>query len=616
MNAIDVAGWTLVHFAWQGALVALATALELWLLRRAAPQSRYVVSCLALAIMLALPGATAWRLLSAPTALEAAGPARRNVFMRVTPNPPAAHDRFIVGMRRQMAAPVVEKRGASSPLVLPIVVSLWFTGVCLLLVRLAGGWWRVRRLQELARALPVSEWQDAAARLAEQIGLTRAVRVVDAAFVETPLVVGWVEPVVLLPVAALAGLTPQQVRAILAHELAHVRRHDALVNAAQTIAETLLFYHPAVWWLSSRIRIEREHCCDDVALAVSGDPYGYASALAELESWRTTPPALSLAATGGSLLRRVTRVLTPAPHVPKSGLAVTLALALVMAVGIGTLQLLGARQSAAAPAREPANAAAWRMVFDHPTGQMSIRGFTARDLVRYAYQVPASRVTGGPAWLDSDSFDLITSVDHVPAADETPAIVRQLLEERFGLRVHHAMIEVPALALRVARADGALGSNLQPATAECFDQKAWVASGTPNLPPLPNGQRTVFCGVWDSGVTYDRANSVTMDDLASRLRDNQVPASRLEVVNRTGLDGPFDVSLQYFKPAALAMALTPSLAPAFRLAGFQSVPDALESQLGLELVPATTEVPAIAIDEILRPQPPPDSEPALSRFAR
>jgi uncharacterized protein (TIGR03435 family) len=256
------------------------------------------------------------------------------------------------------------------------------------------------------------------------------------------------------------------------------------------------------------------------------------------------------------------------------------------------------------------------MVFDHPTGQMSLRGFTARDLVRYAYQVPASRVTGGPAWLDSDSFDLTTTIDHVPAADETPAIVRQLLEERFGLRAHETTIEVPALALRLARADGSLGPNLQPATAECFDQKAWVASGSPNLPPLPDGQRTVFCGVWDSGVTFDRVSRVTMDDLASRLRYDQMPASRLEVVNRTGLEGPFDVSLEFFKPAAIVMALTPSLAPALRLAGFESMPDALESQLGLRLVPATTEVPAIAIDEILRPQPPPDSEPASSRFAR
>ena len=199
----------------------------------------------------------------------------------------------------------------------------------------------------------------------------------------------------------------------------------------------------------------------------------------------------------------------------------------------------------------------------------------------------------------------MTTVDHVPAADETPGIVRQLLEERFGLRVHETTIEVPALALQIARADGGLGPNLQPSTAECFDQQAWIAAGTPNLGPLPQGQRTVFCGAWDDGVGYDRVIGVTMDDFAAQLRHRVGPAKRLEaqvdVVNRTGLDGPWDASLEYFKPAAFVMSLSPALAPAFRLAGFQSVPDVLESQLGLKLVPARTGVPAIAIDEIERP---------------
>src|SRR4029077_10699398 len=102
--------------------------------------------------------------------------------------------------------------------------------------------------------------------------------------VDVPTVVGWLRPAILLPIAALAALSPAQVEAILAHERAHIRRHDCAMNVLQTIAETLLFYHPAVWWLSKRIRVEREHCCDDVAIAVCGDPVGYAQALAELES--------------------------------------------------------------------------------------------------------------------------------------------------------------------------------------------------------------------------------------------------------------------------------------------------------------------------------------------
>jgi uncharacterized protein (TIGR03435 family) len=245
------------------------------------------------------------------------------------------------------------------------------------------------------------------------------------------------------------------------------------------------------------------------------------------------------------------------------------------------------------------------MVFDHPSGQMAIRGFSARDLVRYAYQLPTSRVVGGPAWLDSDAFDLTTTLDHVPSADETPGIVRQLLEERFSLRVHEAVTDVPAVALEIARADGALGPNLQPATAECVDQQRWAASGSPIIPPLPPGQRMVFCGVWDNGIQFDRVRGITMDQFVEKLRSDMPPGERPEVLNRTSLQGPFDVSLDYFKPAARAMAARPSLRSSLRLAGFQSLDDALESQLGLKLVPATARVPAIAIDEIQRPLPEP-----------
>jgi uncharacterized protein (TIGR03435 family) len=526
------------------------------------------------------------------------------VVVRVAEGQPVQRDRIFMGIRRRVPAPANGGTPALplDPRALPIVVGLWLAGVCLLLARLAGGWWRVRRLYRSALTLPASHWQQTSARLAQQLGLTRLVRIVDAAFVDSPAVIGWLQPVVVLPIAALAGLTPEQVRAIIAHELAHVRRHDAAVNFAQTIAETLLFYHPAVWWVSSRIRTEREHCCDDVALTVSGDAYAYASALAELESWRAAQPALALAATGGPLLRRVARLLAPpSPQSPRGGVTLTLAFALVFVVGFGSLQFLVARQPVPAVAGTAQTGAAWRMVFDHPSGQMAIRGFTARDLVRYAYQVPTSRIVGGPSWLDAESFDLTTTIDRVPAADETPAIVRQLLEDRFALRVHEGTIEVPALALEIARPDGALGPNLQPATGECFDQKEWVAAGAPNRGPLPQGQRTVFCGVWDSGVASDRVLGVTMDDFAARLAQQLTPALRLDVVNRTGVAGSFDVALDYFKPAALAMAATPSLRSFLRLAGFLSVDDALESQLGLKLVPTTAQVPAISIDEIQRP---------------
>ena len=171
-----------------------------------------------------------------------------------------------------------------------------------------------------------------------------------------PTVVGWLRPAILLPIAALASLTPAQVEAILAHELAHIRRHDYAVNLLQTIAETLLFYHPAVWWISNRIRVEREHCCDDIAIAVCGDPLGYAQALAELETWRTSAATMALAATDGSFLERVRRILrVPVSDESRSpSWVVTLVLTMVFAVGAGGVQRgWGAVQQADARASMP-----------------------------------------------------------------------------------------------------------------------------------------------------------------------------------------------------------------------------------------------------------------------
>ena len=140
--------------------------------------------------------------------------------------------------------------------------------------------------------------------------------------------------------SALAALSPAQVEAILAHELAHIRRHDYLVNLLQTLVETLLFYHPAVWWLSRRIRTERENCCDDLAVSLCGDPYAYAKALADLEELRGTSGRLALAATGGSLLQRVRRLVGAPSHAGRgpgwaAGIAALLLMTGVAAGAIG-----------------------------------------------------------------------------------------------------------------------------------------------------------------------------------------------------------------------------------------------------------------------------------------
>ena len=200
---------------------------------------------------------------------------------------------------------------------LPVLVLGWLCGVAALTLRLISGWLWVQRLKSHGASPAADGWQHIVARLSRRLHIAHHVRLLESTLVDVPTVIGWIKPVVLLPASALAGLSPQQLEAILAHELAHIRRHDYLVNLLQTLVETLLFYHPAVWWLSRRIRVERENCCDDLAVSLCGDPYTYAKALADLEELRgaARPQAfLAMAASGGSLVQRVRRLLGAPSH--------------------------------------------------------------------------------------------------------------------------------------------------------------------------------------------------------------------------------------------------------------------------------------------------------------
>ena len=365
---LQTAGWALIHFVWQGAAIAGAAAALLRLTRRRSANVRYLIACASLAFMLASPVITArllWTAVASPedamsfavddAALQGRATLNRAAQYVARAFQPRAND---TGERRRGSPkPVGEGGGPAvvddragqggftfAPLdrLVPVITMAWLVGVALLLGRMAGGWWHVRRLHRTALASSSSRWQTACRRVAYRLGLPAAAHVVESSLVDVPTVVGWLRPAILLPVAALASLSTAQVEAILAHELAHIRRHDYALNVLQTIAETLLFYHPAVWWLSKRIRVEREHCCDDIAVAVCGDPVSYAQALAELEIWRTVSTRMAMAATGGSLLGRVRRILrvpiTDEPPTPSW--AVTLALTMIFAAGAGSVQHL------------------------------------------------------------------------------------------------------------------------------------------------------------------------------------------------------------------------------------------------------------------------------------
>jgi beta-lactamase regulating signal transducer with metallopeptidase domain len=294
---VDTIGWMLLHSLWQGAVVAMALALVLRLLRRAPAQARYLAACFAMALMIVLPVAA----VRGPEVIPWAVPAPR----ARDPQPPRAEE---------PADPEVYSTPALRPWqtrivpIFPAIVGLWMTGAGVLSLRLLGGWVLARQWVRRDTRPLVCPWID---RLKERMGLRRAVALLESARVEVPMVVGWLRPAILVPVAALSGLTAPELEAILAHELAHIRRHDYLVNVLQCVVEILMFYHPATWWITRVIRREREHCCDDMAVAASCDRLTYARALAAMEGLRTPAFSLSAAANGGNLLARVRRILKP-----------------------------------------------------------------------------------------------------------------------------------------------------------------------------------------------------------------------------------------------------------------------------------------------------------------
>jgi len=309
--ALQAVGWALLHLVWQGAAIAVVLALLLALLPARSANVRYAISCAALALVVVVGVLTGLRSYAAgaPQAPALAHRADRQVVPAPVdaPAPPPVAAIVVATFAPARVASMPDPWRVASD-ALPAIVSLWLAGVTLLSLRLIVQWGRARRLVT-EHAQPACEpWLAMARKLGAALGVRRAVRLLESTVVQVPAVVGLLRPVILLPANTLSGLLPGQLEMILAHELAHIRRHDFLVNLLQAAVETLLFYHPAVWWISKQARIEREHCCDDLAVSVCGNPLQYARALTRLEELRAAPLPLALSARGGSLFHRIHRV--------------------------------------------------------------------------------------------------------------------------------------------------------------------------------------------------------------------------------------------------------------------------------------------------------------------
>jgi len=287
--AAAAVSWTLIHFLWQGAALALLLALALAALRGS--RSRYAAACAALAAMLAAPLATLALLWPSAARIVQPGHGATRIAWPVAG--PAAVSPPVAGAWYSWLGP------------------LWFAGVLAVCGWRAAAWFAARRMRTAGVCPAAPQWETRLQELASELRLSRPVRLLESCLAEVPMVIGFLRPVILLPVGLATGLRPEQVESLLLHELAHIRRCDYLVNLVQTAIEGLLFYHPAVWWASSVIRAERENCCDDLVVGARGNAQAYAATLASLEIARSLPPRPVLAAAGGRLVDRVRRLTNP-----------------------------------------------------------------------------------------------------------------------------------------------------------------------------------------------------------------------------------------------------------------------------------------------------------------
>jgi beta-lactamase regulating signal transducer with metallopeptidase domain len=318
---VQAIAWTLIHFCWQAAAIAAVyRALSLLAARRSS-NTRYLLALGALLLMVLASVATfAFEMRASASPITVPGTVK--AFETYTFSP----DTTLPSAAMQSSAPsanAAHPRAAFNPPiislpVLPISVlrfidGLWLLGVLTLSLRSLGGWWLIRRLRATATVEASAAVMISFRRISAALGLHRQVLLRVSSAIAGPVTVGALRALVLLPLSAATSLGPDELEVVLAHELAHVRRADFFWNLVQTVVETLFFFHPAVWWLSSRIRHERELCCDDLALTVCPNPIVYANALFQLEQQRSRQLNLAMALDGHqparTLRMRIARIL-------------------------------------------------------------------------------------------------------------------------------------------------------------------------------------------------------------------------------------------------------------------------------------------------------------------
>jgi uncharacterized protein (TIGR03435 family) len=550
---VERLGWTLLHFLWQGGLIAALYALtRRWLTKSESTQLRYVLSCAALFAMVAAPAIT----YALTGTADSEG--RASAFIRIVPVSHAD----IISPTPFGSLPTVASSHWSDGLMAPLVMA-WAAGVVIFWARLMGGCVVAARMRfSFIRPAPM-EWQETLDRLKARVRVARPVKLLVSALVPVPTVIGWIRPLVVVPVGAFSGLAREGMEALLAHELTHIRRHDYLVNLVQGAVESLLFYHPAVWWVSGRIRSEREMCCDDVAVAVSGDRLAYARALADLEMQRLAFTSM-LSANGGALPERIARVLgqrRPTSRcLPEPGMLVSAVLLVGSTCLLGQAADLRPAFEVASVKPDKSETGVDRVHISN--GSVIIQNVSLKRCIGLAYGVAEGRdyLFSGPGWLDTERFDISAKF---PADTKDPDVLlmlQRLLDERFKLRLHREMREFSVYALTEAKGGAKLQTAAQPQAPYTFSAKPGHASGS----------------------------SLSLPAFADRLGRPVFQLDR-QVVDLTGLKGLFDLTLDWGPQSTQVENQTDSVPG-------PSIFTALQEQLGLKLEARKVPLEVLVVD--------------------
>jgi uncharacterized protein (TIGR03435 family) len=595
-----------LNHLWQSTLVVVGVALMALVLRKNCAQVRYwlwlvasVKFLIPFALLVALGSRLEWRAASTPMVQLAVSIAVEQISLPFTPL--SSHASAVGFVRSDGANPLAT-----------ILLAIWFVGFAAILCRWYAAWWRIRRV----------------ARTASPLLFDLGVPVLSSPASMEPGIFGIWRPVLLLPEGINEKLVRDHLKAVLAHELCHVRRRDNLAAAIHKFVEAAFWFHPLVWWIGARLVEERERACDEEVLRTGNEPEVYAeSILKTCQFYLESPSACMSGVTGAELKERIVRIMAHRA-VHRLGPGRKLLLAVVSAAAVAgpvAFGLMSAPQEQARPTQQPQAVSAGHPEFEvasikpakpgamgmfirfQPSGRLSVTNMPPKELMTMAYNVQPFQVTGEPKWFDSERYDIEAKPDSSVAArldkltpeqrkDELMQMMQSLLAERFQLSLHRQTKELPVYALVVSKG----GPKLQKSTFTPPNKPGVLPLRKPGG-PLPRG------GLWSHGpgtLTSTGTELYIFVNILSRQLGRVV-------IDKTGLKGRYDFTLKWTpdQPAPNPFGAGPGPGPGPMGKDAPPPPDpngpsiftALQEQLGLKLESQKGPVEILVIDHVEKP---------------